>query len=61
MALLSLVAQLMGVEEGHGYWWNRIPGFWAVFGFVGCVAIIFVSKAIGKLWLQKGEDYYDEP
>lgn len=34
------------------------PGFYAVFGFVSCVAIILVSKLLG-FWLKRKEDYYD--
>ncbi len=40
--------------------WDRVPGFSSVFGFISCVLIIIVSKALGKLWLQKKEDYYDK-
>lgn len=40
--------------------WQKIPVFDAVFGFIGCVVIIVVSKALGKIWLQKEEDYYDD-
>jgi uncharacterized membrane protein YkvI len=36
-----------------------IPGFAAVFGLLGCVAIILGSKMLGELLLQRHEDYYD--
>lgn len=39
---------------------ERLPGFWSVFGLVGCTLIIFVSKAYGHAGILKGEDYYDE-
>ena len=39
--------------------WDAIPGFSAVYGFISCVVIITAAKLIGKLWLQKSEDYYD--
>lgn len=39
--------------------WERIPLFAAAFGFLGCVAIVVVSKALGKLFLQQPEDYYE--
>jgi hypothetical protein len=45
-------------QEAH-HWWEKIPGFYVFFGFAGCVAIILISKALGKLLLQKKEDYYD--
>lgn len=56
MTLASLVAQWL--MERH-YWWESIPGFYALFGFVGCVAIIFLSKWFGALLVQKSEGYYD--
>ena len=31
----------------------------SIYGLISCVAIIVLSKLIGKLWLMKGEDYYD--
>jgi hypothetical protein len=40
------------------FWWEKIPVFDAVFGFLGCILIILGSKALGHHWLQKGEDYY---
>lgn len=54
----SLVAEFS--MEHHGdHWWSSIPAFYILYGFVGCVVIIFFSKALGKLVLQKKEDYYD--
>jgi hypothetical protein len=41
------------------FWWQTIPIFDAVFGFIGCIVIILVSKWIGHKWLMKQEDYYD--
>ncbi len=34
--------------------------FWALFGFVSCVAIIFLSKWYGYLGIMTREDYYDD-
>lgn len=39
---------------------EHLPGFWAVFGFVGCAIIILVSKAFGHAGILTREDYYDE-
>jgi hypothetical protein len=55
-ALISLAVEM--TQEAH-HWWEKIPGFYVFFGFAGCVAIILISKALGKLLLQKKEDYYD--
>lgn len=34
-------------------------GFYAVFGFVACAALILISKIIGRV-LKVKEDYYDQ-
>ena len=59
VTVIGVITQIVG-EPGHGAW-ARVPAFWSFFGFVGCVLIIVISKAIGKYILQRGEDYYDEP
>ncbi len=38
--------------------WEKIPGFYAFYGFRACVAIVFFSNAVGY-FLKKKEDYYD--
>jgi len=38
---------------------ERFPGFWAVFGLVGCIVLILVSKGFGHLGIMQREDYYD--
>ncbi|MDD2373475.1 MAG: hypothetical protein WC109_06140 [Syntrophomonadaceae bacterium] len=38
---------------------EKLPAFYAIYGFLSCALIVAVSKIIGKLWLQKREDYYD--
>jgi hypothetical protein len=39
---------------------EHFPAFWAVFGFVGCVLIILLSKWFGHAGIMTREDYYDE-
>jgi hypothetical protein len=46
--------------ERTDHLWEHIPIWEAAFGFLGCLLIIFVSKALGHLFIQKKEDYYDE-
>ena len=38
---------------------ESFPAWGSLYGFVSCVAIIVVSKLIGKAWLMRPEDYYD--
>ncbi|MBL9195443.1 MAG: hypothetical protein JNJ82_24000 [Opitutaceae bacterium] len=39
---------------------EHLPGFWAAFGFLACVLIVYVSKAFGHAGIMTREDYYDE-
>ena len=62
-ALLALLvvfdALLLDKEKAHTAA-ELLPGFWALFGLVSCVVIIFVSKWFGKLGITRREDYYDQ-
>lgn len=62
-ALILVVVLLLGFfahPDRIDHLWERLPIWEALFGFLGCVLIIFVSKALGHLFIQKKEDYYDE-
>ncbi len=57
---LSVVWDVLFVSKEHVETAaERIPGFWAIFGFVSCVVIIIVSKWYGHLGIMTREDYYD--
>ncbi len=62
LGLLIVVDAIPGlVHKEHAHTWvEHIPGFWAVFGFIGCVVLILASKAFGHAGIMKREDYYDE-
>jgi len=60
LALLAFGSEFFLLSEAsHGHWWNKIPGFYAWWGFLGCVVIILASKWLGKRFIQKREDFYD--
>jgi len=48
---------VLGVHWHHP--WEVVPGFWALYGGLGCWLIVTVSKWLGKHVLQKPEDFYD--
>ncbi len=61
--LLSLIAGFLVQAYTHPkvhFFWENLPFFSALYGFIGCILIIFGSKALGHYWLQKKEDYYEE-
>jgi hypothetical protein len=45
-------------DESH-FSFEDFPAWGSLYGFLSCVAIIVVSKLIGKLGLMRREDYYD--
>ncbi|MHC1790582.1 hypothetical protein [Solidesulfovibrio sp.] len=49
--------QFFASPEPH-FGFDDFPGFSALFGFVACVALILIAKALGYL-LKKPTDYYD--
>lgn len=38
--------------------WEKVPAFYAMYGFVGCVLLVLIAKEMRK-FLMRGEDYYD--
>ena len=50
--------RLFHTEPGH-FWFEDIPAWGSVCGFVSCVVIIVVSKLLGRLGLMRRENYYD--
>lgn len=42
----------------HGeFAWEEAPEFFAAYGFVSCVLLIFVAKVLRR-WVKRDEDYY---
>jgi len=43
----------------HGdFPWEGIPDFFAVYGFVSCVGLIFIAKVL-RLLIKRDENYYE--
>ncbi len=57
ITVVSLIGQYSTGE--HHHWWDIIPGFYAIYGFVGCILIVKVSKLYGKKIVFRDEEYYD--
>jgi vancomycin permeability regulator SanA len=62
LALLILVDAIPGiVDKEHAHTKiEHLPAFWSIFGFIGCVLIILLSKWYGHAGIMTREDYYDE-
>lgn len=60
IALIPVVAvDILLPQSGRYFAWYGVPGFFALFGLIGCVTIVFISKWLGHYWLQRKDDYYD--
>ena len=59
VALADLVLPFVFRGVHSHFPFESFPAWGSLYGFVSCVAIIVVSKLIGKAWLMRREDYYD--
>ena len=59
-ALLGMVLVATAVAdflyEGKG-----LPVYYALFGAVGCLVMLFLTKGVAKKVLSRKEDYYERP
>ena len=47
------------IHRHIGLVWENIPAFYAIYGFVACVALVVAAKLIRKVVMRK-EDYYND-
>ena len=57
LCALLIIADFV-VHRHIGLDWEKIPAFYAIYGFVACVALVLAAKQLRKLVMRK-EDYYD--
>lgn len=44
----------------HAYFeWEGYPDFFAAYGFISCVLLIYIAKLL-RLLVKRDEDYYDQ-
>ena len=47
------------VHRHVGFDWEKIPAFYAIYGFVACVVLVVLAKIMRRYVMRK-EDYYDD-
>lgn len=58
-AVLSILLIIDLCIHRHGdFHWEESPGFFAVYGFVACVVLVFAAKVL-RIIVERKEDYYD--
>lgn len=60
LTVVSLIVEFFFIGDHDEHWWSSIPAFYILFGFAGCALIIFLSKAYGKMLVQREENYYSK-
>ena len=58
IVLAEIAVLIFGGSHGH-FPFENWPAWGSLYGLISCVAIILVSKFIGKKWLMRREDHYD--
>ncbi len=43
-------------QEHVVFWWHRLPGFAALYGLLGCLALVSSAQWLGKIWLARDVD-----
>jgi len=59
IAVVEIAAPHVTHADHAHFWFEDLPGWGSLYGLVACVAIIVVSKLLGKVWLTRPEHYYD--
>ncbi len=57
---LMVVLDIFAPRHHPYFFWDKIPGFSSLFGFISCLILIFFSKGIGHAFLMKRKDYYND-
>ncbi len=52
-----IVVDLFIPKHAHFYW-EEAPAFFAAFGYISCVLLIYLARGI-RVLIMRDEDYYD--
>ena len=58
VVVLLIAGALLGRPAHPHFWWDRIPDFYALFGFAAS-GLLVLLKGLGKRRLQRPGSYYD--
>ena len=59
--LLELVFLFGWADKGAHYGWENMVGYYAAYGFISCVLLVFAAKYLLRPLVMRDEDYYDKP
>jgi len=58
VCLVFLVLSDFFIEKPGDHFWEKIPAFFSIYGFVACSFIVLFAKKLRR-FLKRDEDYYD--
>jgi hypothetical protein len=58
VSLAALLCVDLFLDKHAEFEWEAVPGFFAAYGFISYVLLIFISKLLRKL-IKRDENYYD--
>ncbi len=58
MAIITIFVGFFATREHDSFFWHRIPSVEAVFGFLGTLMLIFLSRILALIAFKK-ENFYD--
>lgn len=58
VSLVVLLVVDFFIHKHAEFPWEGATDFFAVYGFISCVLLIFIAKAL-RIFVKKDEDYYD--
>ena len=58
--LVLIIIDIFVIGHDAHFWWHGFVGFDAIYGILGCLVTILFSKALGKLFIRRKDDYYPE-
>ncbi|MEE9610763.1 MAG: hypothetical protein V3W19_05895 [Desulfatiglandales bacterium] len=58
LSLLFLLILDFFIHKHADFAWEGFPDFFAAYGFISCVLLIFIAKVL-RLFIKRDENYYD--
>lgn len=60
IVLIALIVIDVLMHRHHPYFaWDNLPAFNAMVGIGGAMALIYLARVLGSIFIQQKEDYYD--
>ena len=58
VSLAALLVLDFFIHQHGEFPWENAPDFFAVYGFISCVLLIFIAKAL-RIIIKRNENYYE--